>query len=107
MPPKITDIANISDIKQLRFRPSRRAGSAHLMTPVELEEATNEARRRYARSPKSPNHADCLRRFLDEQERRQRETPADRANRLRLRIAWEVAQEKREGKSRFHKPVRY
>ncbi len=37
MSPKITDIAHIEEIMTLRFRPALRAGSAHLMTPAELD----------------------------------------------------------------------
>ena len=112
MQPKLTDIANIEDIMNLRFRPALRAGSAHLMTPAELNEAIAEARHRYEENPRGANRLEGLNRFLAESERRQHESPADRANRLRKRIAWEVAQDRREEKannwwSSDDGPVRY
>lgn len=112
MHPTLTDIADIEDIMKLRFRPALRAGSAHLMTPAELDEAIAEARCRYEENPCGSNRLESLDRFLAEFERRHHETPADRANRLRKRIAWEVAQDRREEKankrwSSGDGPVRY
>ena len=99
MRPKITDLANIEDIMNLRLRPALRAGSAHLMTPAELDEAIAEARFRYTENPRGPNRLESLNRFLAEAEQRHHDTPGDRANRLRERIAWEVTQERREMKA--------
>lgn len=96
MRPKITDIADLNDISELRFKPAERAGSAHLMTPGELRAATERARKFFKEGPKKPNRKESLQRFLDEEKKRETETRYDRANRLRDRIAWEVAQERKE-----------
>ncbi|WP_417245164.1 hypothetical protein [Celeribacter sp.] len=109
MRPKITDIADIKDVSELRFKPADRAGSAHLMTPGELRAATERARKLFNEDPKMSNRKESLQRFLDEEKKRETETRYDRANRLRERIAWEVAQERKEKSNSWRRAtvVRY
>ena len=103
MRPKITDLADLSDIIELRFQPTMNAGSKHLMTEVELDKCIAKAQRRFDENPRGPNLREGLTRLLDEREKRLTEKAVDRANRLRERISWEVAQEKRE-KMRAERP---
>ncbi|WP_272004585.1 hypothetical protein [Roseovarius sp. ZX-A-9] len=109
MRPQITEIADIKDIMELRFKPSDRAGSAHLMTPSELRAAIHRARRLFYESPTKPNREESLKRILAEATKRETETSYDRAQRLRQRIAWEVAQEKKEESTvrRYRRVIRY
>lgn len=109
MRPKITEIADLNDILELRFKPADRAGSAHLMTPSELQAATERARKLFNEGPTKPNRKESLQRFLDEEKKRETETKYDRAERLRQRIAWELAQEKKEENCsrRYKTIVRY
>ena len=96
MRPKITDIADVSDIMDLRYQPTMNAGSKHLMTTVELDKSIAKAQRRFDENPRGLNLRDALTRLLNEREKRLTEQAADRANRLRERISWELAQEKKE-----------
>lgn len=109
MRPKITDIADLKDVLELRFKPADRAGSAHLMSPGELRAATERARKLFNEGPKVSNRKESLQRFLDEEKKRETETGYDRANRLRERIAWEVAQERKEKSNSWRRAtvVRY
>lgn len=103
MTPKITDLADISDIMELRFQPTMNAGSKHLMTSVELDKSIAKAQRRFDENPRGLNLQAALKRLLDEREKRLTEQATDRANRLRERISWELTLEKRE-KMRAERP---
>lgn len=39
---RISDIASVASIMELRYRPAYRAGFAHLMTPAELDATISE-----------------------------------------------------------------
>lgn len=91
---KMTDIASVASIIELRYRPARSAGSAHLMTPAELDETIAEVAERAKAGV--PNARQSLAALLASRDARRTETDADRAWRLRQRIAWELAEEKKE-----------
>jgi len=92
--PKITDIAPVSTIMNLRFRPAQRGGSRHIMTADELEATISVVEGKAARG--NPNAQQSLALLKDEQAARKTETLANRTARLRQRLAWELAQERKE-----------
>ena len=94
--PQLSDLGDIRDLMPLRFRPACRAGSAHLMTPMELAAAIAEIEARKRANPKTPNIHRCLARFHEEQDRRETDSNRDRLRRMQSRLAWELAQEKLE-----------
>lgn len=95
---KITDIASVASIMELRYRPARSAGSAHLMTPAELDATIAEVAERAKIGV--PNARQSLEALMASREARRGETDSDRAWRLRQRIAWELAEEKKERRRR-------
>ena len=66
------------------------------MTDSELEECITIARRQMESDPRCQRMRVTLNKFLEEQEQRLYEKAAERANRYRRRIAWEVNQERKE-----------
>lgn len=108
--PKITDLAPVSTIMEFQFRPAQRAGSRHLMTAEELAETIRVVEEKV--SIGLPNAIESLALLREEQAARASDDLATRTARLRHRIAWEVAQERREEdvlrwKSGRELPVRY
>lgn len=110
--PKITDLAPASTIMDLQFRPAQRAGSRHLMTADELAATIDVVEAKATRG--FPNAEQSLALLKAEQDARETETLADRTARLRQRLAWEVAQERKESdilrmpwRRRDQLPVRY
>ncbi|MGS4947508.1 hypothetical protein ACVDG3_18685 [Meridianimarinicoccus sp. RP-17] len=91
---RMTDIASVASIMELRYRPARSAGSAHLMIPAELNATISEVAERAKAGV--PNARQSLLALRASRDARRTETDADRAWRLRQRIAWELAQEKKE-----------
>ncbi|WP_292294749.1 hypothetical protein [Marivita sp.] len=91
--PLITDLAPTSAIEQLRFIPALSAGSRHLMTADELAETIAFVEQKVSQG--LPNAEMSLALLRAEQSKRATDTLDDRASRLRNRIAWEVAQEKK------------
>ncbi|OWY10301.1 hypothetical protein DEM26_18605 [Thioclava sp. NG1] len=109
--PRTTDLAPVSAIMELQFRPAQRAGSRHLMTDEELAETIRVVDEKV--SIGLPNAIESLALLREEQAARASDDLATRTARLRYRIVWEVAQERREEvilrrpKAKRELPVRY
>ena len=108
---KITDLAPVSTIMELQFRPAQRAGSCHLMTDDELAETIKVVEEK--KSAGLPNATESLALLRQEQHDRLSDDLATRTARLRHRIAWEVTQERKEAERLRYRssasdlPVRY
>lgn len=89
----LTDIAPLDLINELRYTPALSTQAMHLMTDGELTEAISAID---ARTDKTAHHGRTMRaHFEKEVRRRRREGNEAKIQRMRARIAWEVAQDRK------------
>ncbi|MDE4276836.1 hypothetical protein PXK58_21405 [Phaeobacter gallaeciensis] len=100
----LTDIAPVEGILALRYRPALSGNSCHLMTDQELREGLCELECLGAAGSKGARMR--IERFQRELLDRQCETSAEKTWRLRERLAWEFAIDKKVDASKKY-PQRF